>query len=72
MINRVDLVLEEITDDEILYFLNHVASRLMVPHWNPHRGLTECNEVITVTQNSNLFQINTESFCDHLSQDKAA
>lgn len=72
MINRVDLVLEEITDDEILYFLNHIASRLMVPHWNAHRGLTEQDEVITVTQNGNLFQINTESFCDHISQDEAA
>jgi len=72
MINRVDLVLEEITDDEILYFLNHIASRLMVPHWNTHRGLTECDEVITVTQNGKLFQINTKSFCDHISQDEAA
>ena len=72
MINRVDLVLEEITDDEILYFLNHIASRLMVPHWNAHRGLTESNEVITVTQNGKLFQINTESFCDYISQDEAA
>ena len=72
MINRVDLVLEDITDDEILYFLKHIASRLMVPHWNAHRGLAECDEVITVDQNGKLFQINTESFCDHISQDEAA
>lgn len=69
---NVDVLLEVINDDEILYFLNHIASRLVVPHWNAHRGLTESNEVITVTQNGNLFQINTESFCDHISQDEAA
>lgn len=69
---NVDVLLEVINDDEILYFLNNIASRLMVPHWNAHRGLTEQDEVITVTQNGKLFQINTESFCDHISQDEAA
>lgn len=69
---NVDVLLEVINDDEILYLLNNIASRLMVPHWNAHRGLTECDEVITVTQNGKLFQINTESFCDHISQDEAA
>ena len=68
---NVDILLEVINDDEILYLLNNFASRLMVPHWNAHRGLAECDEVITVTQNGKLFQINTESFCDHISQDEA-
>ena len=66
MINRIDVMLEQITDDEILYFLNNIASRLTVPIAG---NVVNMNDVITVTRNGELFQINTESFCDQLAEE---
>ena len=69
MINRIDVMLEQITDDEIFYFLNNIASRLTVPIAG---NVVNMNDVITVTRNGDLFQINTESFCDQLAEEEAA
>ena len=68
MINRIDVMLEQITDDEILYFLNNIASRLTVPIAG---NVVNMNDVITVTRNGDLFKINTEYFCDQLDEEEA-
>jgi hypothetical protein len=60
---RIDKALKSITDEEILYFLDNIASRLMVPI-RTERG-TVCEEVETICMNGRLFQLNTESFNAH-------
>lgn len=60
---RIDKVLKSITDEEILYFLDNIVSRLMVPI-RTERG-TVCEEVETICMNGRLFQLNTESFYAH-------
>lgn len=64
---NVDILLEVITEDEILYFLNNIASRLMVPVRNEN-GSTSCEDVITVCMNGPQFQLNTETFYDSLEE----
>ena len=64
---NVDVLLEVITEDEILYFLNNIASRLMVPVRNEN-GSTSCEDVITVCMNGPQFQLNTETFYDSLEE----
>lgn len=64
---NVDMLLEVINDDEILYFLNNIASRLMVPIRNED-GSTSCEDVITVSMNGPQFQLNTETFYDSLEE----
>lgn len=64
---NVDILLEVITEDEILYFLNNIASRLMVPVRNED-GSTSCEDVITVCMNGPQFQLNTETFYDSLEE----
>ena len=60
---RIDKVLKSITDEEILYFLDNIAPRLMVPI-RTEKG-TVCEEVETICMNGRLFQLNTESFNAH-------
>ena len=64
---NVDVLLEVINDDEILYLLNNLASRLMVPVHNED-GSHSQEDVITVCMNGSLFQINTESFFDSVEE----
>jgi len=64
---NVDVLLEVITEDEILYLLNNLASRLMVPIRNED-GSTSCEDVITVCMNGPQFQLNTETFYDSLEE----
>lgn len=64
---NVDVLLEVINDDEILYLLNNIASRLMVPIRNED-GSSSHEDVITVCMNGSLFQINTESFYDSIDE----
>lgn len=64
---NVDVLLEVINDDEILYLLNNIASRLMVPIRNED-GSTSCEDVITVCMNGPQFQLNTETFYDSIDE----